>query len=124
MDILSRFTHRGTTHAAATGSRPAVLILTPIKDATSILDHYCRGLFSLTYPHESISVGMLESDSVDNTYQEAAARLAGLRRRGGFRQVGLLKRDYGYRVPAGVHRGVAHIQAERRAVLARSRNYL
>jgi glycosyltransferase involved in cell wall biosynthesis len=44
--------------------------------------------------------------------------------RGEFRRVGLWKRDFGYSVPIGIHRGADGIQVERRRVLARSRNHL
>jgi hypothetical protein len=38
--------------------------------------------------------------------------------------VGLWKRDFGYRVPDGIHRGAEPIQIARRTVLAKSRNHL
>ena len=62
------------------------------------------------------------SDSRDGTYEEISRRLPALRRR--FRRVGLWKRNFGYQVPLGVHRGSDSIQLERRAVLAKSRNHL
>lgn len=36
----------------------------------------------------------------------------------------LLKRDFGYRLPAGVPRWAGHLQLERRSILAKSRNHL
>jgi hypothetical protein len=44
--------------------------------------------------------------------------------RGQFRRVGLWKRDFGYELPHGIHRGAEEIQFERRVVLAKSRNHL
>jgi hypothetical protein len=105
-----------------TGAAAPVLILTPVKDATRWIDQYLHGLSRLTYPHAAISLGLLESDSIDDTYEQLERRLPTLR--GQFRRVGLWKRDFGYQLPAGVHRGDAAIQFERRAVLARSRNHL
>jgi len=98
------------------------LILTPVKDAADCLDGYCERLGHLTYPPARISLGFLESDSVDGTFELLQRHLSGLRRR--FRRVGLWKRDFGYRLPAGVHRGAEPHQIERRAVLAKSRNHL
>jgi hypothetical protein len=99
-----------------------VLVLTPVKDATDCLEGYCRGLASLTYPHALISLGLLESDSSDSTFEDLRRRLPGLRQE--FRRVGLWKRDFGYRIPPGIHRGAEPIQIQRRTVLAKSRNHL
>jgi len=99
-----------------------VLILTPVKDAAGCIDRYYRRLAGLTYPHAWISLGFLESDSQDTSYQDLERHLPYLRRQ--FRRAGLWRKDFGYRVPAGVHRGAEEIQAERRSILARSRNHL
>jgi len=101
---------------------PKVLILTPIKDAADCLEDYCTRLSRLTYPHSFISLGFLESDSVDGTYEALRLQVSSLKQR--FRRVGLWKRDFGYRVPAGIHRGAEPVQLERRTVLAKSRNHL
>jgi hypothetical protein len=101
---------------------PRVLVLTPVKDATDCLAGYCRGLASLTYPHSLISLGFLESDSSDSTFEDLQRHLPGLRQE--FRRAGLWKRDFGYQTPPGMHRGAAPIQIERRTVLAKSRNHL
>src|SRR6188768_3843446 len=89
-----------------------VLILTPVKDATPWLEQYVAGLARLTYPHAALSLGLLESDSVDDTFEALAARLPALRQQ--FRRVGLWKRDFGYRLPPDLHRGAPDIQIERR----------
>ena len=99
-----------------------VLVLTPLKDAADCIDEYCARLSRLTYPHDQISLGFLESDSVDETWAELNRHIDDLRRR--FRHVTLRRRDFGYRIPEGFHRGAKPIQSERRAVLARSRNHL
>lgn len=102
--------------------RPSVLILTPIKDAAELVAEYCGGLLGLTYPHALISLGLLESDSHDGTFEELQGYLPDLRR--AFRRVGLWKRDFGYQLPPGLPRWEPAIQIERRTVLAKSRNHL
>jgi hypothetical protein len=99
-----------------------VLILTPVKDAEAFLGTYFQSLYQLTYPHDLISVGFLESDSLDNTYIELEKRLPGLRKN--FRSAGLWKKDFGFHIPPGTPRWAGHIQIERRTILARSRNHL
>jgi hypothetical protein len=99
-----------------------VLILTPVKDASPFLDTYFSALDKLTYPRELISLGFLESDSRDDTYERIAKHSAGLSSR--YRRVGVWKRDFGFEIPAGTPRWSPLWQLERRAVLARSRNHL
>ena len=111
---------RFRTHDTSDG--PQVLILTPVKDAEDCLDGYCARLSRLTYPHSAISLGFLESDSRDSTYSALQRHVPALRKF--FKRVGLWKRDFGYHVPPGVHRGAEPIQIERRSVIARSRNHL
>jgi hypothetical protein len=102
--------------------QPLVLILTPVKDAADCLEGYCERLGGLSHPHSRISLGFLESDSSDGTFISLEQRLPSLRRE--FRRVGLWKKDFGYQIPAGIHRGAEPIQLERRTVLAKSRNHL
>jgi hypothetical protein len=99
-----------------------VLILTPVKDASGCIDQYCRGIRALTFPHSSISLGFLESDSTDNTYADLERLLPALRKE--FRQVGLWKKDFGYRLVQVEDRGAEENQAARRTCLARCRNRL
>jgi peptide chain release factor subunit 1 len=97
-----------------------VLILTPMKSAAKYLDRYFSGLARLTYPRRLLSLGILESDSEDGTYAETGARLA----TGEFRRKTLLKKDFGFRIPAGLPRYEAVYQLTRRAILAKARNHL
>jgi Anp1 len=99
-----------------------ILVLTPVKDAERFLEIYFDGLQRLTYPRELLSFGFLESDSADNTYREIERRIAALSRE--FRAASLWKKDFGFSTPKGMPRWDKRIQLERRAVLARSRNYL
>ncbi len=119
--VRSRLNHM-PRRPPQSSDREEVLILTPLKDAASSLDTYLNLLQSLTYPHEHISIGMLESDSSDGTYDLARRMVPILSREfGGAR---LWKHDYGFHIPPGLHRGDGRIQHDRRAVLARSRNQL
>jgi hypothetical protein len=104
----------------ATAELPAVLILTPVKDAAAHLPRFLTNLRTLSYPRGKLSLGFLESDSRDDTYAVLAAARPGLAQ--DFRQVTLLKRDFDFR-PAGARWAVG-IQRQRRATLARSRNAL
>jgi hypothetical protein len=99
-----------------------VLILTPVKDAAELLDGYFDRLDGLAYPHDRISVGVLESDSVDGTY----ARLKGLAPRyaRNFRRVMTFKHDFGFTMPQHLPRWETSFQLARRNILARSRNQL
>lgn len=101
----------------------SVLILTPVKDAADCMAAYRARLATLTYPHAAISIGFLESDSVDDTYETVRRSLPALRA-AFFRRADLWQKHFGYRIPAGFHRGHPSVQCERRAVLARSRNHL
>lgn len=101
---------------------PTVLILTPVKDASDCLNSYFRRLRQLTYPHELISLGMLESDSSDSTFRDLERHTRAIRRE--FRRVEVWKKDFGYQIPPDVPRWAPQIQVERRRVLALSRNHL
>lgn len=99
-----------------------VLVLTPVKDAAQALDRYCDLLDHLTYPRHLVSVGLLESDSRDGTWEALQALLPRLRE--GRKGAGIWKRDYGFHLPPGVHRWENGLQIPRRTVLAKSRNQL
>jgi peptide chain release factor subunit 1 len=123
MAVMRRRLSRRTPATGSDGSgQPLVLVLTPVKDAADCLDAYCERLFGLTYPHRSISIGFLESDSSDTTLADLQRRLPALRV--AFRRAGLWKKDFGYRIPAGLPRWDPTIQVERRSILAKSRNHL
>ena len=99
-----------------------VLILTPIKDAAGHIDTYLKGLFSLTYPRELLSVALLESDSADGTHDLLAQRMGELDT--AFRRAAFFKKDFGYPSSKNYPRYEPHIQLKRRSVLAKSRNHL
>lgn len=98
------------------------MVLTPAKEAKPHIETYLRGLERLSYPAELLSIGILESDSSDGTFEHLQYHRQRLERR--FRRVTVCKRDFGFRMPSGVARWSDAYQLTRRAVLARSRNHL
>jgi hypothetical protein len=92
-----------TTPGAA--SAATVLILTPVKDAVPFLPTYFRLLDALRYPRHLLSIGFLESDSVDGSFAELQDRV--LRIQPTFRRVGPWKRDFGSS-PSSVPSVIAH----------------
>lgn len=99
-----------------------VLILTPVKDAAAHLDGYFANLAALDQRGLTLSLGLLESDSLDNTYARARQGIEALA--GRFARTALWRKPFGYRLPPGVPRWAHEHQLARRAVLARSRNHL
>ena len=103
-------------------SPPSILVLTPVKNAAAHLDRYFAALERLTYPAERLSLGMLESDSDDGTYDAIAARLPALGSR--YRRARCWKKDFGFRIPARYPRWTPAFQVPRRTVISKSRNHL
>jgi hypothetical protein len=99
-----------------------VLILTPVKSAARYLEGYFTSLEALTYPHDRISLGILEGDSADDTFERVRQQLASACN--GFRRKQLFKKDFGLTMPPGVPRFEAVYQPQRRAILAKARNHL
>jgi hypothetical protein len=93
-------------------SGPKILILTPVKDAADFLLKYFELLFHLSYPHDLISIGLLESDSTDTTALDIERVLPMLRRE--FRSADFWKKDFGYRMPPWLPRWSQEIQVARR----------
>jgi glycosyltransferase involved in cell wall biosynthesis len=101
---------------------PTVLILTPMKSAACHLDGYFAGLQALTYPHDLLSLGILEGDSDDDTFAQLERWLP--RACPQFQSKQLFKRDFGAVIPPHIPRHTNVYQSSRRAVLARARNHL
>lgn len=99
-----------------------VLILTPVKNAADCVESYVRGITSLDYPPGLLSLGILESDSSDGSFDAFRQALSTLE--GRLASARIWKKDFHYRIPEGVPRWDPAIQGQRRAVLARSRNHL
>ena len=103
-------------------STPEILILTPIKNAVDHLETYFTNLITLTYPSAHISLGILEGDSRDDSYQMVLQRKPELIKH--FSNVSIWQKHYGYHIPNTIPRWQPSIQPMRRNILARSRNYL
>ncbi len=103
-------------------SLPNVLVLTPVKDGVPHLDAHLSALGRLDWPRQKLALGYLAGDSIDGTFE----RLGELRPRFEERaaRVTIVKRDFGFRIPAGLPRWTPAFQLARRAVLARARNHL
>jgi hypothetical protein len=117
---MNLFRRKADSASTPTGTR--VLILTPVKDIEDCIFGYWRMLFRLTYPHKLISLGFLESDSSDRTYELLQSQMKNLNKE--FRRANLWKHDFGYHIPEGFDRKADWLQPERRSVLAKSRNHL
>jgi hypothetical protein len=104
------------------GATPNVLILTPLKDARHHLHRYVENLEAIEYPRQYLSIGLLESDSRDDTWAALEGLLPRLQAR--CCRVTVIKRDFNFRLPPGVPRWTTAFQRVRRSVLARSRNQL
>lgn len=102
--------------------RPTVLVLTPVRQAASHLEAYFERLARLEYPIDRISLGLLEGDSTDGTYDLLEQRLDSLKAR--YRKVTLVRWDSGFQIPDGVPRWAPPFQLPRRVVLAKARNRL
>jgi peptide chain release factor subunit 1 len=104
------------------GETPSVLILTPVKDATRHLDRYVELVERLDHPRDRLSIGILEGDSSDGTWQRLQELVPQLEARCG--RTTLVQRHYGFRLPPGVPRWAPAYQLTRRSILARVRNNL
>ena len=67
-NLIQNLLNPGAKAGAAT-TPGTVLVLTPVKNALTCLDGYCEQLRRLTWPHDKISLGFLESDSADGTFE-------------------------------------------------------
>ena len=111
-----------TPSREASKAQPKVLLLSPVKNAADLADTYCRNLENLSYPHELLSLGLLESDSRDGSqtiYRDVAERLGRT-----FRRTGFWKKDFNFRMPPQLSRWLPQFQSARRSILAKSRNHL
>jgi hypothetical protein len=103
-----------------TSDLPKLSILTPVKDAEHFLGHYFRQLIALNYPHDLLSIGLLESDSNDRTWEWLNLNLPNIRTY--FDRVEIYQRNFNFKLTTP--RWEPSIQVERRSILAKSRNYL
>ncbi len=101
---------------------PKVLILTPVKDAERHLARYVENIEELDCPQPSLSIGLLESDSRDQTLTALQVLRGRLEAR--CQRVTVVKKDFGFKFPRGVPRWTSQLQLWRRTILAKARNHL
>ena len=101
---------------------PTVLALTPVRQAAAHLDGYFQNLERLDYPAERLSLGLIEGDSTDGTFELLEERRGELEAR--YRHVTLARWDSGFVMPDGVPRWSEPLQVPRRTALAKARNRL
>ena len=102
---------------------PNVLVLTPVKNSAHEAVGYVDRLLALTHPAQHLALGLLVSDSTDDTGAVFATEIQRLTQ-AGWRSARMWHRDFGYQIPDGVPRWEPSIQLDRRRVLALSRNHL
>ncbi len=108
------------TASRAESLLPSVLILTPVKNAARNIDKHFELLKRLSYPHDRISLGFLDGDSTDGTFELLKAKASLMQEE--FASISLSQRNFGFNPPGP--RWAPEIQRQRRDILARSRNLL
>lgn len=117
---------KSTPQAVANEER--ILILTPLRDASAFIPKYFDLLVDLTYPHNLIDLGFLVGDSSDDTLAVLSAELDRIQKQTdgvAFNNVLIVEKDFGVTASQEVDdRHAFLLQAPRRKVMARARNYL
>ncbi|KAL8644765.1 MAG: hypothetical protein Q9226_007605, partial [Calogaya cf. arnoldii] len=105
-----------------------VLILTPLRDASSHLETYFKLIQELNYPHQSVDLAFLVGDSKDDTLevlQDQVKRLQTANNPTRYRSALIIEKDFGDNLPQSVeYRHSFEAQGPRRKGIGRSRNYL
>lgn len=109
-----------TEDVADTEEHPPLLVLTPVKDAAAFLPRHLDNLRALDYPRQALSLGLLEGDSGDGTWQALQDALPALE--ADFRRVTLVRRHFGLGLTGP--RWARGVQRQRRSALAMARNHL
>lgn len=101
-----------------------ILILTPLKNAEDVLRHFFALVENLDHPKENMSIGLLVGDEEDETGQMVNDWAVNQEKKGEYRKITLLKKDFGLPHPNGEDRHKHWLQAQRRCVplLRRSEN--
>src|SRR5262249_4561555 len=113
---------QGTPRMPDADSLPSVLVLSPMKDTTPHLERYASLLEGLDWPRDRLSLGILEGDSRDGTFETLQAMRGRFERR--VSRFALLQRHYGFHMPPDPPRWTPVFQRTRRTILARARNQL
>ncbi|KAJ5526986.1 hypothetical protein N7513_011145 [Penicillium frequentans] len=118
---------QGTEKGWERGER--VLMLTPLRDASSHLPMFFSHLRNLTYPHNLIDLAFLVSDSRDDTLNMLTEMLQELQNdsdpKMAFGEISVIQKDFGQKVQQDVEsRHTFQAQANRRKLMAQARNWL
>ncbi|KAJ5098178.1 hypothetical protein N7532_005179 [Penicillium argentinense] len=118
---------QGTEKGWERGER--VLMLTPLRDASSHLPMFFSHLRNLTYPHNLIDLAFLVSDSRDDTLNMLSTMLTEIQNdpdpKMSFGEISVIQKDFGQKVLQDVEsRHGFEAQASRRKLMARARNWL
>ncbi|KAJ6144650.1 hypothetical protein N7470_008545 [Penicillium chermesinum] len=118
---------QGTAKGWERGER--VLMLTPLRDASSHLPMFFSHLRNLTYPHNLIDLAFLVSDSRDDTLSMLSRMLMEVQNdpdpKMSFGEVSVIQKDFGQKVQQDVEsRHGFQAQASRRKLMAQARNWL
>jgi mannan polymerase II complex ANP1 subunit len=118
---------QGTAQGWEKGER--VLMLTPLRDASSHLPMFFSHLRNLTYPHNLVDLAFLVSDSKDDTLGMLTRMLEEVQNdpdpKMTFGEISVIQKDFGQKVQQDVEsrHGFA-AQAGRRKLMAQARNWL
>ncbi|KAJ5945587.1 hypothetical protein N7454_002426 [Penicillium verhagenii] len=118
---------QGTERGWERGER--VLMLTPLRDASSHLPMFFSHLRNLTYPHNLIDLAFLVSDSKDDTLQMLSDMLQEVQNdpdpKMSFGEISVIQKNFGQKVQQDVEsRHGFEAQASRRKLMAQARNWL
>ncbi|KAJ5587090.1 uncharacterized protein N7459_002855 [Penicillium hispanicum] len=118
---------QGTEKGWERGER--VLMLTPLRDASSHLPMFFSHLRNLTYPHSLIDLAFLVSDSRDETLEMLSHMLQEMQNdpdpKMSFGEISVIQKDFGQKVQQDVEsRHGFEAQANRRKLMAQARNWL
>lgn len=106
-----------------------LLLCIPLRNAEPVLDMMFDHLYNLTYPHHLIDLAFLVGDSTDDTLslltEQALILQNGWTEDKVFNKIDVFKHDFGATVGQGFDdRHGVHVQAERRKLMGRARNWL
>lgn len=118
---------QGTEKGWERGER--LLMLTPLRDASSHLPMFFSHLRNLTYPHNLIDLAFLVSDSRDDTLDMLSRMLQDLQNdpdpKMPFGEISVIQKDFGQKVQQDFEsRHGFEAQASRRKLMAQARNWL
>ncbi|KAH8730225.1 Anp1-domain-containing protein [Phaeosphaeriaceae sp. PMI808] len=111
----------------AVRNKERVLILTPLRDASSFLAKHFDLLTQLTYPHELIDLAFLIGDTSDDTMATLAKELERVQNNPdiAFHSTMIVEKSFGVILSQSVEdRHAFEVQGPRRTAMGRARNYL